>query len=131
MHRKSFAILFSIKFIAVFMALLWAQTVMADDANDVAIYLAKRFRVSYIQELQEKGGHTGELQVAQSTDFLKYCIDKFKKLFTSYLSSGDIRRILRSHKFTNEEKAMIDEIESGIRLDVAVARVKNALENLR
>lgn len=115
------------------MAVLWASTVMADDANDLAIYLAKRFRVNYIQELQEKGGRTAELLLGtvQSSNFLKYCIDRYKKLFTPYLSSGDIRRILKSHKFTNEEKEMLDDIECGIKLDIAFAGLKNALENSR
>jgi len=113
------------------MVLLWAQTGMADDANDLAIYLAKRFRVNYIQELQEKAGRPAELRTVQSTEFLKYCINEYKKSFTPYLSSGDIRRILKSHKFTDEEKEMLHSIECGIKLDMALARLKNAMENSR
>jgi len=109
--------------------LVVTSKIKADPVQDLSVYLADRFRQDYLSYLKDHSPEPEiEINIIQSPYFKRYSVDKYKSMFTNYLTNDEIIKINKTHKYTKEQMEMIQEVKSKLVEEIVNIKVKYILE---
>ena len=120
----------------IFILLSICDVAKAENSRDLSVILSKAFRGNYAQEVKQDSSVSDnlvreKLAIINSAYFIRYSIDKYKESFTKYLSGSDISRILKTNRFTNEEKIMLKDIDEDLRGEIFNISIRMHLERIK